>query len=98
MLHEYIVELQGRYKELQQECKKQQTLIEEKESQIQELTKKINRKESTGRNRNNNISDTVIINLSEQKKSVREIALQTGLSPTTVHKILKRNKYKNVTQ
>lgn len=104
IIHEYIVELQGRNKELEQKCKRQQVLLEEKEIQIQELTKKIkeisnkvNRKESTGRNRNNNINDTVVVNLKEQKKSIREIASQTGLSPTTVQKILRRNKNKNVT-
>lgn len=91
MISEYI-------KELQERCSNLQKLLNEKDIEIKKLKNQLNRKgESTGRNRNKNISDTMIIKLKDEGKSVRTIAKETGISPTTVQKILVSNKNINGT-
>jgi DNA invertase Pin-like site-specific DNA recombinase len=96
LLNEYVQETRNKNKDLEKRCIDLEEILKQKDLEIQRLKTKIkkpSRKESTGRRRNININDTAVIKLRNQKKSVREIAKETSLSPTTVQKILKNVKY-----
>lgn len=96
LIKAYIQEMQKKNKELEQKIEILQKELEKKEIQIQRLreeSKKNNcRKESTGRKRNKNINDTEILKLRTEKKSIREIAKETGLSTTTIQTVIKKER------